>query len=282
MMEETNVTDESYDYDSFDEHSEERPAERWAPLGASASTPPVLPDSSMTVSEAERLKHLEDEQEQLNSSLLALTTHFAQVQFRLKQIVSAPAEEKEVCINKPHSSPGVVTLQVTQGSSQSAFACWCRHTLISCWHALNWSTRFSSLLTCLKNSPHLWLLTCILLLIFKVWVWFVSEVRHVVVTWVGLNSMQASVTGCLIGQELVCYAWIDWSLCLGLGNFVASASNMACGGQMNITFNQDMNIVQYCAFFLSLCCNDSILLISQVLVCSQQYFYLVIMTRLLY
>lgn len=42
MMEETTVpTDESYDYDSFDEHSEERPAERWAPLGASATTPPV-------------------------------------------------------------------------------------------------------------------------------------------------------------------------------------------------------------------------------------------------
>jgi hypothetical protein len=42
---------------------------------------------------------LEQEQEQLNSSLLALTTHFAQVQFRLKQIVSAPNEDKEVCLN---------------------------------------------------------------------------------------------------------------------------------------------------------------------------------------
>ena len=39
---------------------------------------------------------LEQEQEQLNSSLMALTTHFAQVQFRLKQIVTAPGEEKEV------------------------------------------------------------------------------------------------------------------------------------------------------------------------------------------
>ena len=44
-----------------------------------------------------RLKELEDEQEMLNSSLLHLTTHFAQVQFRLKQIVSAPDEHKEVC-----------------------------------------------------------------------------------------------------------------------------------------------------------------------------------------
>lgn len=42
------------------------------------------------------MERLEKEQEQLNSSLLALTTHFAQVQFRLKQIVSAEAEDKEV------------------------------------------------------------------------------------------------------------------------------------------------------------------------------------------
>ena len=51
---------------------------------------------SPTDSEADQLRKLEDEQEQLNSSLLALTTHFAQVQFRLKQIVAAPPEEKEV------------------------------------------------------------------------------------------------------------------------------------------------------------------------------------------
>jgi hypothetical protein len=38
---------------------------------------------------------LEQEQEQLNSSLMALTTHFGQVQFRLKQIVAAPVEDKE-------------------------------------------------------------------------------------------------------------------------------------------------------------------------------------------
>ena len=39
---------------------------------------------------------MEEEQEQLNSSLLALTTHFAQVQFRLKQIVSTPDNDREV------------------------------------------------------------------------------------------------------------------------------------------------------------------------------------------
>ncbi|XP_054707861.1 RUN domain-containing protein 1-like [Uloborus diversus] len=47
------------------------------------------------LSEAERLRRLEEEQEQLNSSLIALTTHFAQVQLRLKQIVDASQEEKE-------------------------------------------------------------------------------------------------------------------------------------------------------------------------------------------
>ena len=42
MMEETAVpTDESYGYDSFDEQTTERPAERWAPLGAAVTTPPV-------------------------------------------------------------------------------------------------------------------------------------------------------------------------------------------------------------------------------------------------
>ncbi|XP_063993836.1 RUN domain-containing protein 1 isoform X2 [Diachasmimorpha longicaudata] len=43
----------------------------------------------------DRLKLLEEEQEMLNSSLIALTTHFAQVQFRLRQIVDAPTDEKE-------------------------------------------------------------------------------------------------------------------------------------------------------------------------------------------
>lgn len=41
MMEETTtaVTDESYEYDSFDDQNYERPAERWAPLGAAATSP---------------------------------------------------------------------------------------------------------------------------------------------------------------------------------------------------------------------------------------------------
>lgn len=44
----------------------------------------------------EYLRQLEEEQEQLNNSLYALTSHFAQVQFRLKQIIDAPDANKEV------------------------------------------------------------------------------------------------------------------------------------------------------------------------------------------
>ena len=44
MMEEsTVVSDDNYDYDSFDDQGDEsdRPPERWAPLGAAADPKPV-------------------------------------------------------------------------------------------------------------------------------------------------------------------------------------------------------------------------------------------------
>lgn len=44
----------------------------------------------------EYLRQLQEEQEQLNNSLHALTSHFAQVQFRLKQIIDAPNDNKQV------------------------------------------------------------------------------------------------------------------------------------------------------------------------------------------
>ena len=81
--------------------------ERWAPVGAVASPedetrsadtplPRLGASSSATEEEASaRMRKLEEEQQLLNSSLLALTSHFAQVQFRLKQIVHAQSEEKE-------------------------------------------------------------------------------------------------------------------------------------------------------------------------------------------
>ncbi|CAG2168580.1 unnamed protein product [Oppiella nova] len=42
-----------------------------------------------------RMRQLEEEQELLNGSLMALTTHFAQVQLRLKQIVDANEDQRE-------------------------------------------------------------------------------------------------------------------------------------------------------------------------------------------
>ncbi|KAK7071163.1 RUN [Halocaridina rubra] len=87
--------------------SDGRPTgERWPPLGApnddednqslySYSEFSWNRTSNDKSCEEERLKQLEEEQEQLNNSLMALTSHFAQVQFRLKQIVDASPEEKE-------------------------------------------------------------------------------------------------------------------------------------------------------------------------------------------
>lgn len=81
--------------------------ERWAPVGAVASPedesgsggsgqPGQRGSSSSTEDEMTgRLRKLQEEQDLLNSSLLALTSHFAQVQFRLKQIVHAQSDEKE-------------------------------------------------------------------------------------------------------------------------------------------------------------------------------------------
>ncbi|XP_036395226.1 RUN domain-containing protein 1-like isoform X2 [Megalops cyprinoides] len=84
--------------------------ERWAPVGAVASPedeesgdgkgeelePRRKGSASAGATEmALKLQKLEEEQELLNSSLLALTSHFAQVQFRLKQIVHAQSDERE-------------------------------------------------------------------------------------------------------------------------------------------------------------------------------------------
>merc|ERR1719210_2845509 len=43
----------------------------------------------------ERLKQMEEDQEEMNSNLIALTSHFAKVQLRLQQVVSAPPENRE-------------------------------------------------------------------------------------------------------------------------------------------------------------------------------------------
>ncbi|XP_022902310.2 RUN domain-containing protein 1 [Onthophagus taurus] len=85
--------------------SEEQPTgERWDPLGA-PNEDAEAQASNNSILEAdccsshcfilEKFKSLEEEQDLLSSSLFALTTHFAQVQFRLKQIVDASIDDKD-------------------------------------------------------------------------------------------------------------------------------------------------------------------------------------------
>ena len=46
----------------------------------------------------EKVKSLERDQEELNSSLMSMTSHFAKVQFRLQQVVGAPSDKKEALL----------------------------------------------------------------------------------------------------------------------------------------------------------------------------------------
>ena len=51
-----------------------------------------------SLNDAIRVQQLEEEQERLNNSLFSLSSHFAQVQFRLKQIAEADGDAKEVIL----------------------------------------------------------------------------------------------------------------------------------------------------------------------------------------
>uniref|UniRef100_A0A182QV59 RUN domain-containing protein n=1 Tax=Anopheles farauti TaxID=69004 RepID=A0A182QV59_9DIPT len=85
-----NTSEDEFDFDSAfssesnqgltDESTIDNPDER------------ALPDGTV---ERERLRSLEDEHEVLSSNLIALTSHFAQVQLRLRQIVEAPPQERD-------------------------------------------------------------------------------------------------------------------------------------------------------------------------------------------
>ncbi|KAL0119623.1 hypothetical protein PUN28_007813 [Cardiocondyla obscurior] len=99
---------ESDEVENSDESSESRPSgERWAPVGANDGDSEFADEYKYVNAnvdnlayDVERVKLLEEEQEMLNSSLIALTTHFAQVQFRLRQIVDAPTSEKETLLKE--------------------------------------------------------------------------------------------------------------------------------------------------------------------------------------
>ncbi|KAM7541062.1 hypothetical protein Aperf_G00000045005 [Anoplocephala perfoliata] len=71
--------------------------ERWSPLGANDS-PDLSVDDNLSGTESissEKLQNTTGDNQILNSSLLLLTSHFAQVQFRIEQILQADPQEKE-------------------------------------------------------------------------------------------------------------------------------------------------------------------------------------------
>lgn len=84
---------------------------RWAPVGAvaeagpgattfseeAAAEEPGAAPSSPPDATVRALRRLQAERRQLDSALLALSSHFAQVQFRLRQVVrGAPAEQQRL------------------------------------------------------------------------------------------------------------------------------------------------------------------------------------------
>jgi len=69
------------------------PGRRLAPLGQDNEAEDRELEEKASL--AEKVKIMEEEQEELNSSLMALTSHYAKVQLRLQQIVSAPGESRE-------------------------------------------------------------------------------------------------------------------------------------------------------------------------------------------
>ncbi|XP_017054997.1 RUN domain-containing protein 1 [Drosophila ficusphila] len=105
------IEDEEEEEVEAEQEQQELLSERWSPLGAnyddanSASSGvdcelepgpnKVEMRRGSTGSELARLRSIEEEQELLTSSLLALTSHFAHVQLRVRQIVEAPAEERD-------------------------------------------------------------------------------------------------------------------------------------------------------------------------------------------
>lgn len=95
------------------EEEEESPppceAVRWAPVGAvaeagpgaaafsEAAEDPAAAPGSPPDSPGRALRRLRAERRRLDSALLALSSHFAQVQFRLRQVVrGAPAEQQRL------------------------------------------------------------------------------------------------------------------------------------------------------------------------------------------
>lgn len=91
---------------------------RCEPLGAAKES--LCEEDSTEQTQGDRLHALEEEQEILSSSVFSLTSHLAQVEFRLRQILKAPPEEKDEMLKalEEFTSRGVPdTRAAPQGSS---------------------------------------------------------------------------------------------------------------------------------------------------------------------
>lgn len=98
----------------------ETPGERYDPVGSTNELDTMAVDGNEHV----YFKDLENDQELLSSSLQALTSHFAQVQFRLRQIISAPHEERINLIENldEFASRGIPELKSYDDESECALA----------------------------------------------------------------------------------------------------------------------------------------------------------------
>jgi len=85
--------DQSSFYSEDEDFDVRPPGRRLAPLGQDNEAEDRELEEKASL--AEKVKIMEEEQEELNSSLMALTSHYAKVQMRLQQIVSAPGESRE-------------------------------------------------------------------------------------------------------------------------------------------------------------------------------------------
>lgn len=91
---------ETNDFANFFEELKPPQGERWAPVGqaASISSPETViatePKSTQAIND-KKIHDLENEKDQLQSSLFSLTSRFAQIQFHLQQIIEAAPEDKD-------------------------------------------------------------------------------------------------------------------------------------------------------------------------------------------
>lgn len=104
--------------------SEEERGERLEPLGApnDDEEDSLQSESNYEEKRLGKLDELEDEQEVLNSALFALTTHFAQVQLRLRQISNTPPEQRGTLLStlEEFAAQGLPDLQLFRDKVDSS------------------------------------------------------------------------------------------------------------------------------------------------------------------